>query len=488
VRTFDEEDLRLLETVAAHASVALENSRLVDRLRHEAMHDGLTGLPNRGFLHRAGDDALAAVAEGEADGCALMVMDLDGFKQVNDTLGHLHGDLLLREVANRLLDAVPSGAVVARLGGDEFAVLLPDCDSESVALATAGRVLASLERPARVDDLELEVGASIGLALAPQHGTEMGVLLKRADAAMYSAKGSGRGTCTFADDLEEGGRTRLVLASELRQGLLRGELVVHGQPQAELGSGRVTGVEVLVRWQHPSRGLLYPDDFLPVAERAGLLRPLTQQVLEAGVRACATWSAAGHDLVVAVNLSARTLHDPSLVDDVLRLLDEHAVPAARLTLEITENSVMSDLAGTTEVLERLRAAGVRVSVDDFGTGYSSLSYLSRLPVDEVKVDKHFVLGMSRDAHDAAIVRSVIDLGANLGLAVVAEGVEDARTWATLADLGCTTGQGFWLAPGMGLYDLLPWLEARAAGGPRTPVRRRRPVPGACSLPLARPPL
>ena len=462
VRSFDPDDVRLLETVANHASVALEHGRLMDRLRHQAMHDTLTGLANRSALESGTEQALADVRTGASPGLALLLMDLDGFKEVNDTLGHLHGDLLLREVGARLLGAVPDGTLVARLGGDEFAVMVPGIDGPVQALALAGLLLKSLEEPASLEDVRLEVRGSIGVSISPADGTEMGTLLKCADVAMYAAKASGLGVQAYSRELDANDPSRLMLATKLREALANDELLVHGQPQALFATGEVVGVELLVRWQHPDLGLLLPDEFIPVAERTGLLRAVTACVLGEGVAACARWLAEGRRLSVSVNLSARSLLDPDLVADVAALLDLHDVPPELLVLEITENGIITDLAGTTDVLLALRGLGVRLSVDDFGTGYSSLSYLSRLPVNEVKVDKHFVTRMRHDVQDAAIVRSVIDLGHNLGLAVVAEGVEDAATWDALAALGCDLAQGYHLSAAMPL-DLLPgWVDARAA--------------------------
>ncbi len=458
VRSFDSSDVQLLETVANHASVALEHGRLVDRLRHQALHDSLTGLPNRAALEAATADALAERTAGDA-GLALLLMDLDGFKEVNDTLGHLHGDLLLVEVGRRLCQTVPAGALVARLGGDEFAILLPGV-GESGALLTARQVLAALQVPARVEDVRLEVGASIGVALAPLHGREVGALLKAADVAMYAAKSGRRGVEVYRRELDGNDPTRLLLATQLREGLASDELRVYAQPLAHLSSGQVAGVELLVRWQHPEHGLMGPDSFIAIAEKTGLLRPLTATVLGEGVAACARWLAEGRRLSVSVNLSPRSLMDPDLVPDVAALLALHHVPAELLILEITEHGVISELADTMTVLNDLRALGVQLSVDDFGTGYSSLSYLSRLPVNEVKIDRSFVAEMDSDSQAVAIVQSVVDLGQNLGLRVVAEGVETHRSWDLLAAMGCDLAQGFLMARPMPIEDISGWLGDR----------------------------
>ena len=473
VRSFSVDDVQLLETVANHAAVALENGRLVDRLRHEALHDSLTGLPNRARLEGAVNEELRRHADGESPGLAMLLMDLDRFKEVNDTLGHLHGDLLLREVGDRLLGTVPTGTLVSRLGGDEFCVLLPGVADRETAESVARTLLLALEVPTTIEDVLLEIGASIGVALAPLDGTTVGGLLKCADVAMYAAKSSGRGVESYRASLDQNAPARLVMGTELRAALAQDEIEVHAQPKADLASGKVTGVELLLRWRHPTRGLIAPEDFIPVAERTGLLRPLTATVLGEGIAACARWRDQGLSIGIAVNLSTRSLLDPDLVEDVLGLLLHHDVPPELLTLEITESSVMSDLAGTTAVLDRLHEAGVRLSVDDFGTGYSSLSYLSRLPVDEVKIDKLFVLGMRHDEQDAAIVKSVIDLGTSLGLEVVAEGVEDEATWSRLAALGCDQAQGWFLSRPLPLSEVPAFVEVYVpyAGLRALPVHR-----------------
>jgi diguanylate cyclase (GGDEF)-like protein len=476
VRTFDATDVQLLETVANHASVALEHGRLVDRLRHEALHDGLTGLPNRAALESGAADALADMRAQKTTGLALLLMDLDGFKEVNDTLGHLHGDLLLMEVGRRLRATIPDTALVARLGGDEFAVLLPGVSQADEAMSVARTILSVLEEPARVEDVRLEVSGSIGIALAPLHGREVGALLKAADVAMYAAKSGRRGAEVYRRDLDGNDPARLLLATQLRDGLAQDQLRVFAQPLARLSTGNVVGVELLVRWLHPERGLLLPDEFIPVAEKTGLLRAVTATVLGEGIASCARWLQEGRRIGISVNLSPRSLLDPELVPDVKALLDLHSVPAELLTLEITEHGVISELADTMSVLHALRELGVRLSVDDFGTGYSSLSYLSRLPVNEVKIDRHFVTGLERDTQCRAIVRSVVDLGQNLGLQVVAEGVESLRTWEALVEMGCDLAQGYLLSRPMPIGEVALWLDVRgghaAHGGTGSESPRR----------------
>jgi diguanylate cyclase (GGDEF)-like protein len=394
-----------------------------------------------------------------------MILDLDEFKAVNDTLGHQHGDALLVEVGARLSTAVGAAGTVVRLGGDEFAVLLPGTADEERVLGVGRRMLRALEQPIALDGLEVEVGASVGIALAPAHATDAGALLKCADLAMYDAKSSTRSVRLYEPDLHNQSPRRLTLVSELRAALQNGDVEVHVQPKARLDTGQVVGAEALVRWQHPELGWVPPDEFVPVAERSGLIGLLTTRVLDASLAACAQWLAAGRDLGVAVNLSARSLQDADLVEEVTRLLRRHGVPADRLTLEVTEGSVMADPGRGVAVLHQLRDLGVRLSVDDFGTGYSSLSYLQRLPVQEVKIDRSFVTDLSSESENVAIVRAIIDLGRHLGLEVVAEGVEDAATWDLLREIGCDVVQGWHLARAMPTGDLVGWLAARtkAAG-------------------------
>jgi diguanylate cyclase (GGDEF)-like protein len=459
IRTFDQDDVLMLETVANHAAVALRNGELVGRMRHDALHDALTGLPNRTFLQRAISTALDDVEAGRSPGAAVMLLDLDEFKAVNDTLGHEHGDQLLIEVGARLTSAVGKAGSVVRLGGDEFAVLVPATADERRVLQIGRRMLRALEEPISLDGLEVEIGASVGIAMAPAHATDSATLLKRADLAMYDAKTSSSGVRLYEPDLDTSNPRRLTLVSELRAALQNGTIQVHVQPQAQLVSGEVVGVEALVRWEHPELGWIAPDEFIPVAERSGLIGPLTSHVLDLSLAACARWRKVGHSIGIAVNLSARSLHDADLVAEVERLLRRHGVPAEQLTLEVTEGSVMADPARAVAVLHALRELGVRLSVDDFGTGYSSLAYLQRLPVQEVKIDRSFILALGQERENTAIVRAIVDLGRALGLDVIAEGVEDADTWQLLAAMHCDLVQGWHLARPMPADALPGWLDA-----------------------------
>jgi diguanylate cyclase (GGDEF)-like protein len=448
VSTFDEEDVKLFETVVAHASAALENGHLIDRLRteaaakaHQALHDSLTGLGNRGRFHQAVATALAA----KPACAAVMLMDLDNFKEVNDTLGHHTGDLLLVEVSTRLAAVTAGRGSVARLGGDEFAVILDDVSGVREAEAVASEIVLALEHPFSIGDLELEVGGSIGLALYPEHGEDSHDLLQKADVAMYEAKGEHRGVAVYSPDRDQSNARRLSLAAELRSAITAGELSVAYQPKVDLAAGRIVGVEALVRWQHPRHGYLPPDEFIPLAEQTGLIRPLTDHVLQQALRQCRAWSELGIDIAVAVNLSARSLADVDLVARTRAALASNGVSPKMLTLEITESMIMADPIRALETLERLAAMGIHLSIDDFGTGYSSLSYLSRLPVHEVKIDRSFVMKMTSQEDDATIVRSVVDLARNLHLTVVAEGVEDAETLRSLHGLGCAGAQGYFVS-------------------------------------------
>jgi diguanylate cyclase (GGDEF)-like protein len=434
-------------------------ARASRRLRHQATHDRLTDLPNRVALHQEGDRALFGARRSGAL-AALMLIDLDRFKEVNDTLGHEQGDQLLIEVACRLREVLRRDDLLARLGGDEFAVLavLPH---RGALGEVATRVHAALARPFDVAGVAVELGASIGIALQPDHGEDVSKLLRRADVAMYQAKRAGIAIETYDPARDPYSAERLKLLGELRHAIDNDELVLHFQPKVALPSLRVIGVEALVRWQHPERGLLGPGDFLGIAERTGLITEVTRWVLEAAVRQCAQWRERGTDLPVAVNLAAANIVDVALPDTVEQTLRRWGVPGELLVCEISEDTVMGDPRRATEVLERLRALGVRLSLDDFGTGHSSLSYLKRLPLDEVKIDRSFVTGMALDPSDAAIVRSTIDLAGHLGLDVVAEGVESEEVLDVLVSLDCDVAQGFLLSHPLPADQLDGWLAAHA---------------------------
>lgn len=417
-------------------TVVLEHDAL-----YGAMHDALTGLPNRTLLRDCMVQALT-IAQREDTRLALLLMDLNEFKEVNNTLGHATGDRLLEQVATRLRSVVRAPDTVARLGGDEFAILLPQTASAESAIALAREVLRMLEAPFTLEAITLGIQASIGITLFPEHGNNVDALMQRADIAMYAAKSDKSGVVVYSPKLDQFSPQRLVLMGELRQAIENNELVLHYQPKVDVKTGHITEVEALVRWEHPGRGLMEPDDFIPLAERTGLIKPLTQWVLNEALRQCAEWKQHGLDLGMCVNLSVSTLLDAKLADSIAGLLASHGVAPARLVLEITESMLMSDPPRALQMLTRLAALGLRFSIDDFGTGYSSLHYLSRLPVSEIKIDKSFVADMMGDDKGAMIVRTAIDLGHNLNLRVVAEGVESEEVLERLTELGCDAVQGY----------------------------------------------
>jgi diguanylate cyclase (GGDEF)-like protein len=444
-----------LPIAAIHRSAELAAAR-----EREAMHDALTGLPNRELFRmrvaRAVEDC-----ERTRRPFGVLLLDLDHFKEINDTLGHQVGDDLIVEVARRVRDNLRPGDTVARLGGDEFAVLTVDLDQEEDGLRVAERLLEALEDPFHAGDVRLDVQASLGLALHPDHGDDVDTLLQHADIALYEAKRE-RGTVSrYEPTSDDHSPERLALAADLRHALQADELYVEFQPKVASLTGRVVGLEALVRWAHPRRGLLMPDDFLPVVENTGLIVPLTMSVLDKALCGLAQWRATGHDVSVAVNLSARHLTDVDLPRKVETLLRGRGIPASALTLEVTETMVMSDPTRAVAVLGVLRDLGVGVAVDDFGTGYSSLAYLRRLQIDELKIDKSFVQDLATDEGDGVIVRSTIEMGHNLGLRVVAEGVEDESTMQMLRAWRCDVLQGYAISRPLPQDQVADWLDARA---------------------------
>ncbi len=481
---FGESDARLLETLAAHTSVAVENSRLVDRLRFDAYHDALTSLPNRRRLLALLDEAVKVRAPGEV--IAVLLFDIDGLRDVNDSLGHDAGDRMIREVAARLRRLAPAAALVGRAGSDEFVVTLrmPSAD-EAVRFGTDLRV--ALQEPMRVDSITLDVDVAVGIAVHPDHGIEPEVLLKRADIAAQAAKQFAAPVHLFHPSLQARSTHRLGLAADLRRALEVGEIEVYFQPKVSLPDRRLIGVECLARWEHHTHGYVAPTDFVAIAEHTGQLGRLTDRVLREGLRRAQGWLDAQRPLGIAVNLSARTLIDPTFPQRVADLLDEYAVPAPLLTLEITEDGMVGEPDRPMMTLKRLNEMGVRLAVDDFGTGYSSLSYLRRLPVHEVKIDRSFVQGMATDQGDLAIVRAVVDLARHFDLLVVAEGVESELTVSLLEELGCDIGQGFLFSRPLPFERFETWIAAQTEpesggvrldelGGVSTTARRLRAVP------------
>ncbi|HET7527328.1 MAG TPA: sensor domain-containing phosphodiesterase, partial [Burkholderiaceae bacterium] len=428
-----------------------DRERQVHRL---AFWDPLTGLPNREQFSQRLHERLRR----SGGPCAILMLDLDRFKHVNDVLGHRFGDRLLCGVADKLHGFRASAPdMLARLGGDEFAVLLDEADT-ATAVDTAWRIQHEFEQPMQIDDQIVDLSASIGIVCCPVHGRDAELLLARAELAMYAAKRQRCSTQVYEPRFDVGSQESLSLLGELRQAVAHDELRLFLQPKADLASGRILGAEALVRWQHPQRGLLPPVEFIAFAEQAGFVRHISVWMVAAAARAWRTVRAAGHDLRISVNLSARDLMDPDLAARCVALLREHDAPPQALCLEITEGAIMEDPQRAQLTLEQLSRLGFRLSIDDFGTGYSSLAYLKRLAVDELKIDKSFVMAMTSEADDAKIVRSTIELAHNLGLSVVAEGLETGRTWKLLAALGCDHGQGYYIARPMPEAQFAAWLD------------------------------
>ncbi|MEA2634672.1 MAG: hypothetical protein QOH92_1439 [Chloroflexota bacterium] len=432
-------------------------------LEHQALHDALTGLPNR-VLARDRLDQAILLARRQQTRVALLIIDLDHFKEVNDTFGHQAGDQLLRQVGERFTAELRETDTVARLGGDEFAIVLLAADADAAGMV-AVKLLTALERPFLIEAQALDVGASIGIAVYPDHADTADSMLRRADIAMYVAKRSRRTHAVYTRDHDEPGDSRLALMAQLRQAINDGALTLHYQPIARLRDGCVERLEALVRWPRPGHGLVPPGDFITFAEQTGLIQPLTQWVLKTALAQCGEWNRAGQPVGVAVNISMRNLLDPQLTDNVAQILRETGARPEWLTLEITESSIMAESQRTLETLQKLRALDVRLSIDDFGTGYSSLAYLHRLPVHEMKIDQSFIRGLISDETSGAIVRAAVDLGHKLKLAVVAEGIEDAATWQRARADKIDYGQGYYLSRPVPAAEVTAWLTA-----PPSPAR------------------
>ncbi|WP_433828313.1 putative bifunctional diguanylate cyclase/phosphodiesterase [Actinoplanes sp. CA-015351] len=473
-RSFRDSDIQVLETIAAHAAAAVENSRLVDRLRHDAYHDRLTGMPNRRRIVDALAESVKVHAEHEV--VAVVLFDVDGQRNVNESMGHAAGDKLLSEVAARLRGIADSGALVGRIGGDEFVVTLRTESLEStIALATEMR--ERLRGPMAVGSLTLDVDTAVGVAVYPDHGSDPETLLQRAELAANAAKALPYGVQPFHPALESRAVRRLGIAADLRRALDNGQLEVWFQPLVTLADRHVVGVECLARWVHPAHGEVAPEDFVAVAEHTGQLARLTEVVLAAGLRRCRDWAEADRPLSVAINLSARTLLDSRFPEMVEEMLAEYRVDPGQLTFEISEPGMLNDIERVLPSLYRLRDLGVRLSVDDFGTGASSLAYLRQWPVHEVKIDDTFVQGMATDSGDLAIVRAVVGLSREFGLTVVAEGVESELTLDLLEEMGCELGQGYLFSRPLPFERLEAWLSAQTEPEttPTGEVRRLRAV-------------
>ncbi len=463
--SFDEDDLKLFETLVAHASASLERARLVEELRyevdsksHQATHDMLTGLPNRMlFLTRA------AAALGESDGVAIVLLDIDSFKDVNDTLGHTIGDRLLCEISERLLRAVSGRATVARLGGDEFALVIADVTEPERAVAIVNDLNNEMSRPIKMDGLTLAVTASAGIAMAPEHGDDVALLLQRADIAMYLAKERRSTVELYSVEQDQNMRRWLMLGGLLTHTLETGsELSLMYQPIADVQTREIVQVEALCRWNHPVQGAILPEEFIGIAEQMGLTPQITDFVLSEGCRQLAVWRDVGINVGLAINVSGREFADVTLVERVAAQLREHDLRPDILTLEVTETEIMADLAQASKVLDKLSALGIKIGIDDYGTGYSSLAYLHRLPVQELKIDRSFVSNLPNEASNRIIVRSSIAMAHSLGLQVVAEGAEDELTCAMLAEAECDFLQGYYLSEPKEASVLQAWLLDGAA--------------------------
>jgi diguanylate cyclase (GGDEF)-like protein len=447
--------------------------------RYQALHDPLTDLPNRTLFQDRTSVALRMAARSGAT-VAVLLLDLNRFKEVNDTLGHQYGDHLLLQVADRLRESLRDSDSVARLGGDEFAILLPISGWEE-ALAATQRVGAALHEPFSMYDIALDVDASIGMALA-EPGDDVETLLRHADVAMYEAKAAHHPFARYEASRDDNNLSRLVLLGDLRRGIAAGELTLYYQPKINSGTSALSSVEALVRWQHPTLGLLQPDEFIPLAESTAIIHALTTEVLRLALTQARKWADAGRSFPVSVNISARSLLDSTFPAQVRELLDAYGVRPHLLCLELTETAVMTDRDLALTVLQALDSMDVSLSIDDFGTGYSSMSYLKTLPVKELKIDRSFVMGMADDRDSAVIVRSAVDLGHNLGMTVVAEGVQDGMAQSELADMGCDLVQGYQICRPIPARELELWIETHSVTDSSLPqsVLGHEKVPGVAS--------
>jgi diguanylate cyclase (GGDEF)-like protein len=461
-----EGNTEIAELGAGFNSMTTRLKELYESLESLAFTDPLTKLPNRTLFHERLEQAIED-AKRDYKPFALFLMDLDRFKDINDTLGHQTGDKLLQQVAARLRSKLRDIDTVARMGGDEFAILLPAVNDKHATMA-ARMLLQALRTPFRIEEQSLDTGASIGIALYPDHGVDANILIQRADVAMYSAKNSNSGHAFYDGKIDQHNPTRLTLLGELRHAVEQEQFVLYYQPKVDLRNFQVTGVEALVRWNHPREDLLLPDTFVPLLEQTGLIRSLTPWVLNESLRQGQQLQDQGLPITISMNLSVRDLQDPYLADAFAEQLAALQISPRWLELEITESAVMTEPERALEVLARLSAMGLRIAIDDFGTGYSSLSYLKKLPVNTIKIDKSFVIGMERDENDAAIVRTSVDLAHNLKLEVVAEGVENEETLKRLSELGCDTAQGHYISRPLSAEELAVWLKQSSWAIERNP--------------------
>jgi len=436
----------------------LETSSLEHKALHDTTHDPVTDLPNRTLFRDRLQQALAR-AQREDHMLAVLIVELSNFKEINNTLGHHNGDRMLKKVAARLRGVLRDSDTIARQGGDEFAILLPKVDSTGSARKIAEKIHVALDSPVEIEDLALGIHINIGIALYPEHSFDSDTLQQRADVALYAAKVGKHAIVIYDPKLDQHSPQRLTLMGELRQAISRDELLIHYQPKLDLKNNRVSSMEALVRWQHPSHGFIGPDEFIPLAERTGLIHPLTIWVIDKTLEQIRAWRDNGHNFSVAVNLSAHLLLDHDLPDLIAGKLAHYEVPVELLTLEITESAIMADPRRALNVLESIHDMGIHIAIDDFGTGYSSLAYLSRMTVNEIKIDRSFVMQMQENKRDEKIVHATINLAHNLELSVVAEGVEDEHILEHLRQMECDTVQGYLISRPITADEVLSWLEA-----------------------------
>jgi len=452
----------IVELATDFNNMSGELSTLYRTLENMAFTDALTGMPNRVLFYDRLEQITLTASRYKAQ-FSLMMMDLDRFKNINDTLGHHIGDQLLKTVGERLQTILRESDTVARLGGDEFAALLPAIDHDEGATIVAEKIVTALNKPIAVEGHNLSVGISIGLVRCPRDGDKATLLMQHADVAMYHAKREGLGYVFYNKSMDSDNLFELTMESELRQTVESKNFELYYQPKIDLQHGHITSAEALIRWMHNEHGFISPEKFIPLAEQTGLIQPLTEWVLEQALTQCAAWHANNINIGVSVNLSAYSLNDIDLIDTVHHALAKAKIEPQWLTLELTETAIMSDANRALNTLSRLNAMGVRLSVDDFGTGYSSLAYLKRFPVNEIKIDKSFVIDMLNDVSDAVIVRSTIDLAHNMGMKVVAEGIESQDVWDKLAELGCNLGQGYHMCRPCPAEDFEKWVYESSWG-------------------------
>lgn len=430
---------------------------LTKELKHQSLHDSLTKLPNR-TLYNDRLHQIVLIGQREKQQFTILLLDLDNFKDINDTMGHHTGDLVLQQVGIRLRSSLRASDTVARMGGDEFAMLLPTANNSNGAITTAQKILKIIEKPLEIAGQTLLLKASIGIAMFPEHGDEINMLMRRADAAMYAAKRRKAGFIFYDHAIDQEISDYMALKTELGNAIFSNELILHYQPKLDITSGQIIGVEALARWQHPKHGLLFPKDFIPLSEETGMIKQLTIQVLKIALSECEKWHKAKLNLPISVNISTINLQDPEFPEEVADVLKNFDIPYSLLELEVTETAVMTEPLQAIEAITKLSNMGIQISIDDFGTGYSSMALLKKLLVAKIKIDKSFITDMLKNNSDAVIVRAAIEFGHNLGFKVVAEGVESQEVWNHLKDLGCDSAQGYFMSHPLPSDKLIEWMQ------------------------------